>query len=160
LPYSDADLVLTRLLESDPVAMRNLGGAHDDAYILDAHQRRIAGAGRGEWWFKIVPEPGRPAVGTIGTFESELRSAHIHEVGWSVLPGYQGHGYASGALELLLARARAGPRYRRLHALPGIANTPSNALCRRFGFVKTEQCDVDYAGRILRCNHWELDVSD
>lgn len=38
------------------------------------------------------------------------------------------------------------------------ANAPSNALCRKFGFVLTGDGKFQFRDRTLRCNHWELDV--
>ena len=76
-----------------------------------------------------------------------------------VLPAFQGRGVASGALSLLLERARSEPRFERVHAFPGVTNGPSNALCRKFGFSHTEESEVEFRGRPLKVNHWELDVS-
>jgi hypothetical protein len=54
---------------------------------------------------------------------------------------------------------RAEPRFERIHAFPGVANVPSNALCRRFGFAPLGEADITYAGRSLRCHHWALETS-
>jgi RimJ/RimL family protein N-acetyltransferase len=120
---------------------------------------RLETVARGEWWFVIVPEPSGPAVGTIGIWDSSNTGATIHEVGWMVLPEFQGRGIASEALGLLIARARSDPRYTSVHAFPGVTNGPSNALCRKFGFTRTEEMEVKLRDRPLRVNHWELDVT-
>ena len=155
--YTDDDLALTVALESDPRVMAELGGPRDAGAIADVHRRRADGVADGSnWWFKIVPEPGGPAAGTIGVWDSDWEGGAVAEVGWMVLPELQGRGIASEALRLLIARARAEPRWGDLHAFPGETNPPSNALCRKFGFELIERCEVEFAGRPLRVNHWVL----
>ena len=155
-PYSDADLPLTEAMECDPEVMRELGGPVDRAEIPEIHRRRAESVAEGEWWFTIVPDRDGPPAGTIGIWETDWRGDLIHETGWMILPAFQGRGIASQALDLLLARARSEPRFRAVHAFPGISNGPSNALCRKFGFTLVEECDGAYKGEPLRCNHWEL----
>jgi RimJ/RimL family protein N-acetyltransferase len=160
LTYTEADLPLTEALEGDPETMRELGGPHTKEAIAKTHERRVEAIASGTWWFKIVPDPAAAPVGTIGIWETSWKGSKIHEIGWMVLPAHQGHGIATRALESILSRARADPRFARIHAFPGAANAPSNALCRKFGFLKTEECEVEYAGRALRCNHWELELGE
>jgi RimJ/RimL family protein N-acetyltransferase len=152
--YTDADLALTEALETDPEVMRELGGPIARERLPAVHRRRLADP----WWFTIGVEPDGPPVGTIGIWETEHDGHALHETGWMVLPAYQGRGIASGALTLLLERARAEPAFRTVHAFPPVTNAPSNALCRKFGFRLLEERDFVYAGRTLRCNDWALDV--
>jgi RimJ/RimL family protein N-acetyltransferase len=153
--YGEGDLALTEALESDPEVMRELGGPVDRADLVDVHRRR---ARDNEWFFKIIPEVAGPPAGTIGIWDSEFHGTPIHEVGWMVLPAFQGRGIATGAVELLIQRARAGAPFERIHAFPGVSNAPSNALCRKFGFELSDESDFQFRDRTLRCNHWELDV--
>jgi RimJ/RimL family protein N-acetyltransferase len=159
LPYSDEHLALTEALECDPEMMRELGGPADPADIPRIHRMRVETVAKGEWYFVIVPEPFGLPAGTIGIWESHLADSPVHEIGWMVLPAFQGRGIASEALAMLIERARWDPRFTRIHAYPGVTNVPSNALCRRAGFVHTEELDVKFRDRPLRVNHWELDVS-
>ncbi len=152
--YTDADLALTEALETDPEVMRELGGPLARERLPEIHRRRLADP----WWFTIGAEPDGPPVGTIGIWETEHDGHRLHETGWMVLPAFQGRGIASGALTLLLERARAEPAFRTVHAFPPVTNDPSNALCRKFGFRLVDERDFVYAGRTLRCNDWALDV--
>jgi RimJ/RimL family protein N-acetyltransferase len=132
--------------------MRELGGPIASSEIPGIHRRRL----NDPWWLKIVAEPSGPAVGTIGIWEKHFGEATIHETGWMVLPAFQGRGIASAALELLIERVRAEPRFESMHAFPPVTNAPSNALCRKFGFSLLEEINFSYVGRTLRCNHWAL----
>jgi len=149
--YTDADFALTEALETDPDAMRELGGPRAVAELAEAHRRRVLDP----WWTTIVIDDG-VAVGTIGIWPKEYGGRSIHETGWMVLPAFHGRGIASAALGLLIKRVRSAPQVDGMHAFPPISNAPSNALCRKFGFTLLEAADFNYAGRPLRCNHWEL----
>jgi RimJ/RimL family protein N-acetyltransferase len=157
--YSAADLELTEAIETDPEMMSELGGPIDAEAIPAIHRKRLNGVANGDWWFKIVPKPSAPAAGTIGIWPRSWNGAQIHEIGWMVLPAFQRRGVASAAVEMILSKARSEPRFRSIHAFPGASNGPSNGLCRKFGFTMVEPCDLEYAGRPLKCNHWELDLT-
>jgi RimJ/RimL family protein N-acetyltransferase len=152
--YTDADLALTEALETDPEVMRELGGPIEREKLPGIHRRRLADP----WWFKIVAQPGGPAVGTIGVWETRHDGDVLHETGWMVLPAYQGRGIASTALALLIERVKAEPRFPSIHAFPPVTNAPSNALCRKAGFILLGEVDFVYSGRTLHCNHWALDT--
>ena len=159
VPYAAGDLWLTEALEGDPEVMRELGGPQPKEKIPVIHERRLGHVARGAWYFKIVPDAATGAVGTIGVWNTEWKGEKISEMGWMVLPAFQGRGLASAAVRSLLDRARAEKRFATAHAFPGAANGASNAICRKAGFTRLEQCDLDYHGRPLRCNHWRLDLS-
>jgi RimJ/RimL family protein N-acetyltransferase len=158
LTYTDADIGLTEAIETDPEMMAELGGPIDAEQIPAIHRRRLEGIAAGDWWLKIVPDPSGPPAGTIGIWPATHDGAQIHEIGWMVLPAFQGRGIASAALEAILSRARSDPGFSSIHAFPGVTNGPSNGLCRKFGFERLEERDGAYAGRALRCNHWKLDL--
>ena len=82
----------------------------------------------------------------------------VHETGWMLARRFHGRGLASAALALLLERARAEPRFERLHAWPGVTNPASNALCRKFDFELLGEEDGGYRAAKLRVNHWVLDL--
>jgi RimJ/RimL family protein N-acetyltransferase len=150
--YTDGDFWLTEALETDPEVMRELGGPIERDKLPEIHRRRIGDP----WWFKIVAEQGGPTLGTIGVWETRHGDEDVHETGWMVLPAHQGRGIASAALTLLIERVKTEPRFPSIHAFPPVMNAPSNALCRKFGFVLLGQADFVYSGRTLHCNHWSL----
>jgi RimJ/RimL family protein N-acetyltransferase len=150
--YTDADFPLIEALETDPEAMRHLGGPIDRERLAKVHRTRL----EEPFWFKVTD--GGESVGTIGIWETKHGEETIHEAGWMVLPAHQGRGIATAALAQLIERARAEPTIERVHAFPPVDNAPSNALCRKFGFVLLGEEDFVYAGRTLHCNDWALDT--
>ncbi len=156
VPYSEEHRALTAALETDPVAMRELGGAVDPSEIDTIHRRRLDAMAAEPWWFAIAPEPGGRAVGCIGIWAAEHFGEPMHETGWMVLPAVHGQGIATTALDLLLTRAREARAFERIHAFPAVTNTASNALCRRAGFERLEDVALPYRAGVLACAHWAL----
>lgn len=157
-PYEDADLWLTEEMETDPEVMAELGGPNPSEDIPGIHRRRLEHQASGAWVFVIVPdEDGEPA-GTVAIWGSEWEGTPIHEMGWMVRPVYQGRGLASAAVCTLLDRAREQRRFEVIHAFPGTRNAASNAVCRKAGFTLQAAVDGEYNGRLMRSNHWVIDL--
>ncbi len=153
-PYTDADLALSIALETDAVAMAELGGPRAEEDIRAVHRRRVGGR-----WSLVIVDGDGAALGSLFVWESDHHGSAIHEIGWMVLPHAHGRGVASAALRLLLGRIRASGELTELHAFPGVTNAPSNRLCASAGFTAAGDEDVDFAGHALRCRHWVLDVT-
>jgi len=83
----------------------------------------------------------------------------MYEMGWSVLPAYQGRGLATEAGEIALAQARLERRHQFMHAFPAVDNPASNAICRKLGFSLIEECEFEYPpGHPMIVNDWRLDL--
>ena len=106
----------------------------------------------------VLPDDPKIAAGTVCIWEHTWNGESISEIGWMVLPVFQGRGLASAAVGETLSRARSQARWGVVHAFPAINNAASNAICRKTGFSKVEACDYEYSGRILHCNHWLVDL--
>ena len=155
-PWGEDDLPLLEKLMGDPAMTEHLGGPESPEKILE-RQRRYEPPGSG--MFKIVDGETGEAVGSVGYWERTWRDGQVYELGWSVLPAFQGRGLARLATAQVIALARAEGRLRFVHAFPSVDNAPSNAICRRLGFTLIEECDFEYPpGRPLRCNDWRLDL--
>jgi RimJ/RimL family protein N-acetyltransferase len=160
LPWSDDDLWVAEQLLSDPVMMKHLGGPQSHEQILDAHKRFLdtGASGKGAM-FKVVLGPAPDVVGNIGYWDKTWRDELVYETGWMIFPAYQGRGLASEALTMLLARLPGEHGRRYLHAYPSVENGPSNAICRKHGFVNLGEYEFEYpVGHALRCNDWRLDL--
>jgi RimJ/RimL family protein N-acetyltransferase len=152
------DLPLWERLNGDPVMMAELGGPQPKAriaHILD-YQISFVASGRG-WAYKVIADDGQPA-GSINLWESEHAGEPISEIGWMILPEYQGQGLATRAVTAVFNLARATGRWQVIHAFTGVTNAPSNSLCRRLGFAHLDVCDVSFGDRLLHCNHWRIDL--
>lgn len=158
IPYTDADIALTEAAECDPAMMAHLGGPWPREAIPEIHRKRLEYIAKGAWYLKIIPDASGVAAGTISFWESEHKGEKFHEVGWMVLPAFQGRGIATAAVNMLVTRVRAEGKIPAIHAFPGADNAASNAICRKLGFVLLEQADIEYKGRPLHCNHWRLDL--
>jgi RimJ/RimL family protein N-acetyltransferase len=159
VPYSDEHLALSLAIECDPETMKYLGGARPREAVIEVHKRRVAIAAAGALYFVIVPDQSERPAGSIGIWESDHEGEKIHEMGWTILPEFQGRGLATEAGRLIMERARAQPSISAVYAFPGIDNAASNAICRKLGFEMLSECDIEYSGRKLRCNNWRIDVS-
>jgi len=148
--WSEGDLALLTALNGDPEQMRHVGGAETAAKIADRQRRYAADPHQ----FRIVVDGGAGA-GWVGFWEREWREEPIYEIGWSVLPAFQGRGLATAATALALEAASAvAPRP--VHAFPGVDNAPSNGVCRKVGFSLVEAAlSFEYPpGTFMVCNDW------
>lgn len=158
--WAAGDLPLLRRLMGDPAMTEHLGGPESEEKLVERQARyeRIQDEGTGRM-FKILDQATGDAVGSVGFWEKDWRDERIYEIGWMVLPDFQGRGIASAATAESTAAARAESKHRYLHAFPSVDNPPSNAICRKLGFSLLGECDFEFPpGNLLRCNDWRLDL--
>ncbi|MDQ6820287.1 MAG: GNAT family N-acetyltransferase [Actinomycetota bacterium] len=155
-PWGRDDLELLRECVGDPAMMEHLGGPESEQKILE-RQQRYEPPGSGQ--FKIVDQRSEAGVGWVGYWDRDSPGEQVYEVGWAVIPEFQGRGIARAATrELLeLARREGGRRY--VHAYPSVSNRPSNALCQALGFELLGESEFEYPpGTPMRCNDWRFDL--
>jgi RimJ/RimL family protein N-acetyltransferase len=147
-------------MRCDPVMMAELGGPLPRDGIEEKVARDARAAAAGESWIKmIVPDDAGPDVvaGSVTLWSHEVDGPEpITEIGWMVLPEFQGRGLAKRAVRMLLELARDDGRWGLVHAFPATTNSPSNGICRSLGFRLAGERDVTFAGRVLRSNHWVI----
>ena len=155
-PWSDMDLPLLETLMRDPVVMEHLGGPDSPEKIRERHQRYL-NLPETDHMFAILLDD--IPVGSVGYWETMADEQPVYEMGWFVLPAYQGRGLATRASELVINQARSDHRHQFMHAFPEVDNPASNAICRKLGFSLIEQCEVEYPlGRFMQANNWRLDL--
>ncbi len=147
-------------LRSDPeVAVylnRKLQTAVEEAEAFIANL--IAGFGEKKWhyWLLCSREDGK-FMGTIclWNFSEERKSA---EVGYELLPEFQGHGYATEALDAVLEYGFNTLALARIDAIVEKGNTRSKALTERFGFTVTKAFEESSVldGRPVPCFVYSL----
>jgi RimJ/RimL family protein N-acetyltransferase len=90
------------------------------------------------------PRQAAPDVvaGSVTLWSHDEDSEPVTEIGWMVLPEFQGRGLAKRAVRMLLELARDDGRWGLVHAFPATANSPSNGICRSLGFRFAGERDV------------------
>jgi RimJ/RimL family protein N-acetyltransferase len=151
-------------MRCDPVMMAELGGPLPRDGIAAKVEIDVRKTRADVYWVSmIVPDGSGPetVAGNVALWShADGDDKGLSEIGWMVLPEYQGRGLAKRAVRALLERARDDGRWGVIHAFPGVTNVASNALCRSIGFTLVGERDVTFAGRVLHTNHWRIDPRD
>jgi RimJ/RimL family protein N-acetyltransferase len=116
------------------------------------------------------------AVGTEGQFHyfvhcleddvvvGEIGGAFVDEkgtieIGYAVVESQQNRGYATAAVEALVAKLREASEVRRFVAHAPLGRPESGRVLEKAGFaIVREMDDTDEAGNVLRVKEWELTV--
>jgi RimJ/RimL family protein N-acetyltransferase len=151
--WSDDDAGLLSALNGDEAQMAHVGGAETAAKIAERQARYVTDPGQ----FAVVDADGAH-TGWVGFWAREWRGATIYEIGWSILPAFQGRGLASTGTRLAVEEARRAGGADAVHAFPGVDNAASNAVCRSVGFTLVE-ADLTFEyppGSEMVVNDWRL----
>jgi RimJ/RimL family protein N-acetyltransferase len=155
-PWGPDDITLLEACVGDPAMMVHLGGPEAPEKIAERQARYERPDSK---QYKIVDDRTGQAVGWVGYWERAWRQEQVYEIGWAVVPTFQGRGMAREGTQRVIEIARAERQRRWLHAFPSVANGSSNAICRRLGFELLETIDFEYPkGSRLRCHDWRLDL--
>lgn len=147
-------------MRCDPAMMAELGGPLPREGIEEKVARDVRAVAEGTYWIKvIVPDEAAPEVaGNVVLWSRDEDDGEpFSEIGWMVLPEFQGRGLGKRAVRMLLELAGEDGRWGLVHAFPATTNAPSNGICRSLGFRFAGERDVTFAGRVLRSNHWVID---
>jgi RimJ/RimL family protein N-acetyltransferase len=156
--WGGGDLPLLERLMGDPRMTEHLGGP-ENADKLRERQSRYERRERGDQMFKIVEVASCAGVGSVGFWSKEWRDERVYEVGWMVVPEFQGRGIAAAATAQTIEIAKRDDQHRFMHAFPNIENAPSNAICRKLGFELLGPCEFEFPkGHPMTCNDWRLDL--
>jgi RimJ/RimL family protein N-acetyltransferase len=156
-PWTDRDFpLLVRLNAADMT--EHLGGPETDQQLRRRHERYVRLADSTEAFiFKVVLESTGEVVGGVNFWEREWQGKPVYEMGWGVLPEFQGRGIASAAVTEAIEAARAAGRRDAIHAFPSVENGPSNAICRKAGFQLIGEVPFEYPkGHWMQCNDWRF----
>ncbi|MQS13471.1 GNAT family N-acetyltransferase [Streptomyces kaniharaensis] len=175
---SDAEAYVR--MRCDPVMMAELGGPLPKERVVERLRNEVREAAEDRSWIRmiVVPDgagPGEAVAGGIALWSHESHEsresresrgsnedggAAISEIGWMVLPEYQGRGLAKAAVRQLLDQAARDGRWGSVHAFPAVTNGPSNGICRALGFRLLGEREVDFADRVLHCHHWVVEPGE
>lgn len=162
-PWGAEDLPLLQKLLGDAQMMIYLGGPESPETIenrqkryVDDERSRDSSMSRS---LKIIDSASGAGVGWVGYWKREWRDDLVYEIGWSVLPSFQGRGIAGAATAQAIDLASSATRYRFMHAFPSVRNLASNSICRKLGFILLGTVQFEYPeGQFMRCNNWRLDL--
>ena len=154
-PWGEGDLPLLEKL-NEPEMTEHVGGPETPKKLADRQARYEESDSR---QYRIVEPSSGERVGWVGYWETTHDDDPVWEIGWAVIPSFQGRGIASAATAQLLERSRSEQRHRYVHAFPRVENAPSNAICRRLGFELLGEIDFPARqGGSVRCNDWRIDL--
>jgi RimJ/RimL family protein N-acetyltransferase len=155
-PWAPGDLSILERALGDPAMTEHIGGP-ESAEKIAKRQTRYAQPGSGQ--YKIVDDATGEGMGWVGYWDRETDDGDVYEVGWSVLPEFQGRGAATAGMTQLLDVLRAERKHRYVHAYPSVHNAPSNAICRKCGFTLVRELEFEYPpGNPMRGNDWRYDL--
>ena len=163
-PYSEGDRWLLERTLGDPNQMVHLNGPESMENIRKRHNRFLAMSAdphAGCQFTILAGSPHSPA-GNVGYWESEWKGEVGWEMGWFVLPEFQGRGIATVATKLVINLVTKLQSHKFIFAFPSVDNHPSNAICKKLGFALTEQVSSEYppsSKRFLDVNIWVLSLS-
>lgn len=146
-------------MRCDPVMMAELGGPLPRDGIEAKVARDIAEAMKDtSWILMIVPDDKYPktVAGTVALWSNKEHGEPFSEIGWMVLPEFQGRSLGKSSVRNVLKRARDDGRWGIIHAFPGVTNNASNGICRSLGFTLLGEEDVKFADRTVHSNHWVI----
>ncbi len=161
VPITAEDEDLTVRVECDPELMLHIGGPRKEADVRASHRRRLElvemGVAR---MFKIVAGDSEDVLGMIGIWKIDWKGPFACEMGWFVLPEYQGRGIATEAASLVIEQARSDASVRYVHAFPAVTNAASNAIARKIGMHNKGEFDNEGFTGVLRCNDWCINLGE
>ncbi|WP_103104692.1 GNAT family N-acetyltransferase [Brevibacillus reuszeri] len=159
-PWSETDLPLLQLLNA-PEMTEHLGGPETEEQIVARHRRYVDTSGKETGcMFSVILLPEAISVGSVGYWDRIWQGETVYEIGWSILPAFQGKGIASVAVTEIITRCRAEQKHKSIHAFPSVNNPASNAICLKLSFTLVNECDFEYPpGSIMRCNDWRLELA-
>jgi RimJ/RimL family protein N-acetyltransferase len=156
--WGSGDLPLLERLMGDPGMTEHLGGPESREKLRE-RQGRYERHEVGDRMFKIVDLASGAGVGSVGFWPKEWRDERVYEVGWMVVPEFQGRGVAVAATAWAIEFAKHDGGRRFMHAFPNVDNGPSNAICRKLGFELLEACEFEFPKlHFMTCNDWRLDL--
>jgi len=128
-PWGKSDLPLLERLMGDARMTEHLGGPEPPEKLRERQSRYESHEGD-DRMFKIVETASGASVGSVGYWTREWHQEDVYEIGWSVVPEFQGRGIAAAATAQAVERARCDAKHRFMHAFPNVDNAPSNARSR------------------------------
>jgi RimJ/RimL family protein N-acetyltransferase len=145
-----ADVDAYTAMRCDPAMMAELGGPQSPDRMPALVERDVAAVAAGERWIYMILADDDQVAGMVTLYKHN----GVSEIGWMVLPPFQGRGLAKAAAREVLIRAAATDQWGDVHAWPSASNAASNAVCRSLGLRYLGEEEITFGGKRIRANHW------
>lgn len=159
-PVAPTDVDAYVAMRCDPAMTVELSGPQPVEEIPAKVARDVeATAADRDWVLMVEVTQGEHAgrvAGSVALWRHDEGGEVISEIGWMVLPAFQGQGLARAAVRAVLDRARADGRWGEVHAYPRVSNAASDALCRSLGFAHVGTEEFEYRGVVATSHHWVI----
>ncbi|WP_243063391.1 GNAT family N-acetyltransferase [Humibacter sp. RRB41] len=156
--WSEDDLPLLEQANT-PAMTQFLGGPETDEQVVARHAKYLGYWDEDlGWWYRV--DADQVGAGGIGYWPVEHEGVAAYELGWHVLPAFQGRGIATRALQAIIPIVAARGDRALLIASPSVDNLASNAVCRAAGFVRAGSHTVPWRGGTLTFNTWVHELGD
>jgi RimJ/RimL family protein N-acetyltransferase len=157
--WTDDDLAV--LLAQDSVEMtRFLGGPEGEDRVRRRHEKYLREQAEGITWPFTVRANGTP-VGSVVYWKMVHDGHDAYEIGWGILPAYQGHGYGARGVHLAVAHAARHGDRDTVYAFPRVDHAASNGIARSAGFQLDGETEGEYpVGVKIRVNSWSVDLRE
>jgi RimJ/RimL family protein N-acetyltransferase len=140
------------------------GGRPSDVRVADdyptefsAGVAQVVGAERQFGPFFLHRSEDDVVVGEIGGVSVDEKGTI--EIGYAVVESQWNRGYATAAVEALVAKAREDTRVRRIVAHTPLARPQSGRVLEKANFTIVQEMDeADEAGNVVPVKEWELAV--
>jgi RimJ/RimL family protein N-acetyltransferase len=157
-PPREADFEPMCVLYADETAARFIGGVKEPAVVWRMLAQIMGHWAMRGWGFFAIEERASGAyAGWAGPWFPHGWPAP--EVGWSLLPAFQGRGYATEAAAAAIDHAFDALGWDRVVHLIDADNDPSKAVARRLGSSDTGQ-DAEIAGFGVIVDVWGQSRAD
>lgn len=155
-PWGKEDLPLLQSMNIEQM-WAHLGGPETESKVIARHQRYLEAFAGKTRMFAIMF--GNHGVGSVGYWERRWQDKDVYEVGWMVLPDFQGKGIATRATASLLDILYTDVPQATVLAFPSVYNPASNAICRKLGFSLISETELEFPpGTWMKCNNWQLEL--
>lgn len=127
-------------LRSDPTVAKYLDRPlmQQEAAALEYIKKMIKGVRDNQWIIWVISLKDGPLIGSICLWNIHLEEAEA-EVGYELLPSFQGHGFMQAALKVVLDYGFQQMHLQQICAISDARNRSSLQLLEKYGFVQDKQ---------------------
>lgn len=139
-PLTDDDFGNIHRMQSDPTIMRYIRAVSDEAAVRERmtlwRQYTELQPNYGVWVMEGLAEEGHPFIGYAVLRHVDYHPKGEIELGYTVDPAYEGHGFATETTKRLMAYAHEDLGHAHVVAFTDPNNLASNRVLEKCGFAR------------------------